>query len=152
MMTVIYPFEKETKQFSNTEHRDIYQCYIEGKYKQTHKRITDEEFYCLPKLFLSEDGVVSVVTGNQQRGGSEYIKHCKSHDCFIDRNNGVIILKKSKKPVDAFIREAIAAGISLSKVSNELDFRESRNTKRDKVLLDYATDELEKLEKVLCSA
>ena len=95
MMTIICPFEKDTIQIPDGEHKTIYSNYREGKYKQTHVRITNEEFWRLPKIFINKEGVISIVTGDQQRrGGYEYIKHCKSHECFIDRKNGVIVLKK----------------------------------------------------------
>ena len=94
MMTIIYPFEKDTVNIQNDEHKEIYENFRAEKYKQTHKRISNEEFWSLPKIFINADGVISIVTGEQRRGGYEYIKHCKSHTCFVDRINGVIILKK----------------------------------------------------------
>jgi hypothetical protein len=95
-MTIIYPHEKKPR-FNHVSHKAIYENFKKGKYKQTHKRITNEEFWTLPKIFVDEKGGVSIVTGNQSVGGNTYIEHCKSHNCFIDRKNGVIVLKRDER-------------------------------------------------------
>lgn len=98
LLTVIYSFDhKRVMKQKNNEHSAIYQNYINKKYKATHKRVTDTEFYLLPKIFINED-YVSIVTGKQHTGGKAYIEHCKSFDVSVDRKNGVILLvNKSKR-------------------------------------------------------
>jgi len=153
MMTVFYKNVPNTEMNQvEREHHEIYQNYINGKYEKTHKRISNEEFWTLTKIFICSDKTVSVVTGNQHSGGCAYIKHCKSFDCFIDRKNNVIVLmKKSINNLKKFITEAINAGTTLSQVSNELDCREKSGKKTDDRLFGYSTKELEQIEMVLSS-
>lgn len=95
MMTIIYNFEAEKWINKNGgEHAAIFQAYVKGKYKATHKRVKNEEFWHLPKLFIYSDHV-GIVTGNQEpKGGYEYVKHCKTFEYAVDRMNQIVILKK----------------------------------------------------------
>lgn len=96
MMTIIYPFEKERYMHERSEHALIYQQYQRGLIKATHKRVKEAEFFLLPKLFIYLSGKIDVVTGNQHKGGSAYIKHCKSFRYSIDRKHQVVLLEEQR--------------------------------------------------------
>ena len=93
-MTIIYKFEHEKamKEISN-EHYKIYQNYHNGKYKATHKRVKNHEFYLFDKIFIHRDSIC-IVTGNQECGGKAYVEHCKSFRTSVDRKNKIVFLEK----------------------------------------------------------
>lgn len=95
MMTILYDFKvKQWLKRVCGEHTTIFQNYCKGKYKATHKRVKDAEFWHLPKIFIYPDHV-GIVTGNQEcKGGYEYIRHCKTFEYSVDRINQIVFLKK----------------------------------------------------------
>lgn len=95
MMTIIYGIDKDAMTRKDNIHYAIYQDYKNGKFKATHKRVTDNELYILPKLFIYTDHIC-VVTGNQSSGGKQYIAHCKSFYVSVDRKNKVVFLIEKK--------------------------------------------------------
>lgn len=92
MMTLIFPFQVKRFMSDNS----LFRQYRKGIIKPTHKRVTDVEFFVIPKLFIYTNGVVAVVTGNQHCGGSAYLEHCKSFDYSIDRKHKVVLLYEKK--------------------------------------------------------
>lgn len=93
-MTIIYDFEHANamKQKNDYDYA-VYQNYKNGKYKATHKRVKDAEFFLLPKIFIYCNHVC-IVTGEQVRGGRAYVEHCRSFSVSIDRKNKIIFLNK----------------------------------------------------------
>lgn len=147
-MTIIYNFDKDKWMKDKNKHGVIFQRYINGIYKGTHKRVTQEEFFTLPKIFVYQN-CVSIVTGNQYKGGKDYIKHCKTFDCKVDRINNVIILveKEGVDEVESTVKKLIQNGVTLKQISKELDFRENSSMNWDDDLFEYSTEELEEIER-----
>ena len=152
MMTIIYNHEHQKAMVQNeSEHYSIYQAYKKGKYKATHKRITDEEFYTLPKLYIY-DSNISVVTGSQYSGGRAYINHCKTFNYSIDRNNKVIFLVSRQKNDNKLIqlaKQLLDDKVTINHVSKELDNREINLKPINPHLSDINTDELEQIESIM---
>lgn len=105
MMTVIRGSERHYAEkhkdyskikFESLEHRDIFENFIGNSYAPTHKRVKDEELFYSPKMFLYDDGSVSIVTGDQTHGGRAYIDHCKKYLGSIDRNHNIIFLHERR--------------------------------------------------------
>lgn len=151
-MTIIYNHEHEKAMVQKeSEHYSIYQAYKNGKYKATHKRVTEEEFYMLPKLFIS-DSHVSIVTGNQHCGGNAYISHCKTFNYSIDRKNKVVFLVSRQKNNDKLIylaKQLLDDKITIKHVSKELDNREGNIKTVNSHLSNISTDELEQIESIM---
>ena len=97
-MTIIYDIEADAwMKKKDNEHAVIFQDYMAGKFKATHKRVKNEEFWHFPKLFLYPDHV-GIVTGDQEkRGGLQYVRHCKTFEYSVDRVHRIVFLKERTK-------------------------------------------------------
>jgi len=106
-MTILYGDYKNihaisSGNFETEEHKKVFEVLQNGEFKRTGKRIKNEEFLKLPKIFIRHYlsntncySIYSIVTGNQCCGGYSYLSHCKQHECKIDRGHGIIVLERT---------------------------------------------------------
>ena len=96
------------------ELRPIWEMFIGGKLNLAKKRILNDEYLALPKIFIhhyvfetNQYTTYSIVKGSS-KGGNMYVEHCKGYENkFIDREQGVIVLEKTdaKGKVPASLEE-----------------------------------------------
>lgn len=106
-MTILYGEYKNINaitagKFETEDHKRVFEVLQNGEFTQTSKRIKDEEFLNLLKIFirhyLSDTNCYSTysIVGEQTRAGSGYLQHCKQHDCKIDREHSIIVLEQTE--------------------------------------------------------